>query len=328
MTSKLTDNHGRTIDYLRLAVTDRCNLRCSYCMPEEGLLHLQKELILSWEEMERICRIFVNLGVNKIRITGGEPFVRKGLTDFLAGLKQILPTPQIAITTNGTLLDPHLRYLKELGIHDLNISLDSLNPDTFRLITRRDGFGKILSTIDAAIDMEFRVKVNMVVLPGINTKDLASFGEFTRERAVTVRFIEPMPFNGQSLITDKKITGDEILSQLMRQYELKPVNSVNPGVAREYHVQGFLGKIGIINGASRTFCDSCSRIRVSAQGQMRTCLYGVNVLDLRDLLRSGADDSEISDTVRETLQYRFKDGFEAEDHRKKVQFESMAAIGG
>jgi len=328
MTSILADNYGRTIDYLRLAVTDRCNLRCTYCMPEEGLPHLQKERILSWEEMERLGNIFVNLGVNKIRITGGEPFVRKGLIDFLRRLRKLSGCPQVAITTNGTLLKPHLHELRDLGISDLNISLDTLNKDTFTKITRRSGYSEILSVIDTAIDMNFRVKINVVMMPGINTNEIVEFGEYTRTRPVTVRFIEPMPFNGQTISPAEKITGDDILSQLRQEFDLNQVQGYNHGVANEYHVPGFLGKIGVINGASRTFCTVCSRIRVSAQGQMRTCLYCVNVLDLRNLLRNGAEDSEISDAICETLQRRFEDGFEAEEHRKKYQFESMAAIGG
>lgn len=328
MTSTLTDNYGRTIDYLRLAVTDRCNLRCSYCMPEEGLPHLEKEQILSWEEMERIANVFVSLGINKIRITGGEPFVRRGLIDFIRKLCNLAGSPQIAITTNGTLLEPHLHDLRDLGVSDLNISLDTLNPDTFIKITRRSGYSQSLGVIDTALEMNFRVKVNVVVMPGINTHEIVGFGEFTRTRPVTVRFIEPMPFNGQTISPAEKITGDDILSLLTQEFDLNQVQGYNHGVANEYHIPGFLGKIGIIRGASRTFCDSCSRIRVSAQGQMRTCLYGVNVLDLRDLLRNGATDSSVSDTIRETLQFRFKDGFEAEEHRKKVHFESMAAIGG
>lgn len=322
------DNYGRRMNYLRLAVTDRCNLRCQYCMPEEGVPHLPRESLLSWEENLRLCGIMTKNGVTKIRITGGEPFVRKGLIDFLEQLKAHHPTLDIGITTNAVLLEKYLKRLKNAGIISLNISLDSLTPEGFYKITRRDNFSDTWNAIQQAITEGFEIKINMVIQPGLNDHEIVDFADLTRELPVTIRYIEPMPFSGSSDENHQEFTFREIKESLAQKYELIADGVAKSGVANQFKIDGHPGKIGIINAYSRTFCATCSRMRVSALGQMRTCLYGENVLDLRELLRSKTSDAVIADAIQVVLNKRFKDGFEAEKNRRQKQFESMSAIGG
>jgi cyclic pyranopterin phosphate synthase len=324
----LNDNHGRTMDYLRLAVTERCNLRCQYCMPENGIQLQPKKEILTWEEQLRLSKIFIGLGVKKIRITGGEPFVRRGLMGFISELKAVHDSLIIGITTNGTLINQHLQDLSKLGVQHLNFSLDSLDSETFHRITRRDHFAKTVHTIESAIEMGFRVKVNMVAIPGMNLHEIPEFVEWTRIRNMEVRFIEPMPFDGNGKTFDGAVSGDEIREIIQAEYPLEEISGEKSAVATRFRVPDFAGTVGIIYGASRSFCGTCSRLRVSAQGQMRTCLYGLTVLDLRHLLRSQASDGEIISEIRGAVNRRYKDGFAAEQARKESQFDSMAAIGG
>ncbi|MDR8390723.1 GTP 3',8-cyclase MoaA [Aliifodinibius sp. S!AR15-10] len=322
------DNYGRRMNYLRLAVTDRCNLRCRYCMPEEGVPHVPKENLLSWEENLRLSGIMINHGVTKIRITGGEPFVRKGLTGFLEQLKARYPDLNIGITTNAVLLERHLERLKSAGITSLNISLDSLSPEGFYTITRRDNFHDTWDAIQQAINMGFDIKINMVIQAGLNDHEILDFADLTETLPINVRYIEPMPFSGDLYEDHQSFSFKEIKKELAKKYVLIPDGTAKSGVANQFKIEGHPGKIGIINAYSRTFCATCSRMRVSALGQMRTCLYGENVLDLRELFRCGSPDSVIADAIQKVLNQRFKDGFEAENHRKEKQFESMSAIGG
>jgi len=322
------DNYGRRMNYLRLAVTDRCNLRCQYCMPEGGVPHLHRESLLSWEENLRLCRIMIKKGVTKVRITGGEPFVRKGLVDFLEQLKVDHPKLNIGITTNAVLLEKYLERLKNVGITSLNISLDSLSPEGFYKITRRDNFYDTWSAIQQAVSEGFEIKINMVIQPGLNDHEIVNFADLIRKMPVTVRYIEPMPFSGNSYKNHKEFSFRDIKEALTQKYELIPDGVAKSGVANQFKIDGHPGKIGIINAYSRTFCATCSRMRISALGQMRTCLYGENVLDLRELLRSKTSDAVIADAIQVVLNKRFKDGFEAEKNRRQKQFESMSAIGG
>lgn len=316
------------MDYLRLAVTDRCNLRCQYCMPEEGVKHLRHEHILSFEEMFRLCRILVDHGLRKIRITGGEPFVRKDLVSFLAELSTLEPRPKIGITTNGVLLDRYLDELEEAGIKNLNISLDSLSPETYEKITRRDNFKETWNSLLKAVNRGFNVKTNTVLQPGFNDQEIEDFAKLTKSLPITARFIEPMPFSGSPNRKFKEFSGYKIKERLEKSFNIKPLNKNDGRVATLYKVDGYEGRVGIIFAFSRTFCDSCSRFRISAQGQMRTCLYEQNVLDLRELLRCGSSDETIINTITSVLQKRFKNGYEAEKHRTKSLYESMSAIGG
>ncbi|MQY62968.1 MAG: GTP 3',8-cyclase MoaA [Calditrichaeota bacterium] len=328
MIQPLVDNHGRRMNYLRLAVTDRCNLRCRYCMPATGVTSMRRDEILTWEELHRLCRIFTELGVEKIRITGGEPFVRKGLLPFLIELTHLPDYPEIDITTNGTLLADHLDALKQIGVRRLNISLDSLNADTFYTITRRRDFQKILQAINKADTLGYKVKINVVVIAGINDHEIPDFVRLTRDRKWTVRFIEPMPFDGAGGRYKSLLSGDDILARLRRQFDIEPVSNGKLAVAKLFRVPDFQGHIGIIYGYSRRFCDACSRLRLSTRGELWTCLYGGPVLDLGALLRTGKSDGTIKRAIRGAVDKRLSDGFEAERSHQSSTFDSMVAIGG
>lgn len=325
----LIDNYGRVMNYVRLAVTDRCNLRCFYCMPEEGINYLPRKDLLSYEEMTRLMHILVDLGITKVRITGGEPFLRKDMMQFLTMLSE-LPLQEVHITTNGTLTEPLVPKLKSLGIKSVNLSLDTLDQERFLQITRRDELHKVLGTLESLLSHDIRTKINMVVMPGRNDQDIISMLELCRQHPLTVRFIEEMPFNGSELAVAGGWDHHQILQHIRNHYPsvsacTNPPNST----ASHYKIEGFKGDFGIIAAYSRTFCGSCNRLRITPQGVLRTCLYAQGVFSLRDLLRQGLNDAEIMTAIGDAVAHRFKDGFEAEKHRsQQVISESMSSIGG
>lgn len=330
--TKLYDNHGRVINYVRLAVTDRCNLRCFYCMPEEGIKYVAQKALLTYEEMERSIRLLVTMGIDKIRITGGEPFVRKNMMDFLFKLSQIDGLQQINLTTNGTLTAPLIPEFKKLKIRKVNLSLDCLDKERFFKITRRDEFDKVMNTFHELLKHGISTKINTVVMDGKNIQDLIPLARLTKDHPVSIRFIEEMPFNGegakyQQLAWNYK----KILAHLKTEFpNIHKIPDPPHATARHYQIPGFQGNIGIIAAYSRTFCGSCNRIRITPKGMLKTCLYDDGVFNIRDIIRSGASDAQLKDTFLEALGNRAKDGFEAE---KKRQFglpvsESMASIGG
>ena len=326
----LFDNHGRPLSYLRLAVTDRCNLRCFYCMPAEGVRYLPKKQVLSFEEMERLVRVLAGLGIRKVRITGGEPFVRHDLMQFLRKLRAIDDLHEIAITTNGVLTEPYLPELKALGVRSVNLSLDTLDPERFLKITRRDEFAAVRRTLDALLAQEFEVKINAVVMDGQNTDDLHPLAELTRRHPVAVRFIEEMPFNGEgSHYPTLTWNYRRILDELRRFYpNLEKLPDPAHSTAATYRVPGYAGDLGIIAAFSRTFCGTCNRIRLTAQGELKTCLYQHGGLQLRDRLREGISDEGLTELLLEAFQNRPRDGFEAERLRPVEVRESMTTIGG
>jgi len=328
--NRVIDNHGRPISYLRLAVTDRCNLRCFYCMPEEGIKYMPKPQLLTWEEMERTVRMLASMGVDKVRITGGEPFVRRGMMEFLETLSQIDNLTQINITTNGVLTAPLIPDLKRIGIKSVNLSLDSLDRQRFFEITRRDEFPKVWQTFEALQEYGISTKLNAVVMSGKNTDDIIPMAELTRTHDVSVRFIEEMPFNGEGQHEYQEFWSyRRILDELKKQYPgIYKLPDPPASTSYNYQVPGHRGTIGIIAAFSRTFCGTCNRIRLTPQGDFRTCLYGDSVLNIRDLMRDGLSDEAIIRLVKESLQSRAKDGFEAESSRKVGVSESMATIGG
>lgn len=327
----LLDNHGRPINYLRLAVTDRCNLRCHYCMPEHGLEWLSRTELLSYEEMLRLCRVLVELGIQKIRITGGEPFVRKDLMKLLTTLSRLSGLQQIHLTTNGVATAPLVPELKKLGISSVNLSLDTLDRERFFQITRRDELPKVLDTMDALLHHDIPVKINAVVMGDQNTEDLIPLAQMTKNLPVDVRFIEEMPFNGGDH-HNAYLTWDHrrILDTLRTEWpDLEKTPDPPFSTAMHYRVPGHQGKIGIIAAYSRTFCGTCNRIRVTPQGVLKTCLYDHGVLHLRDLLREGLSDAELIDHLLLAFDRRHKDGWEAEEARRGIPVEeSMATIGG
>ena len=326
---QLFDNHGRELSYLRLAVTDRCNLRCTYCMPAEGINYLPERELLSWEEMFRLTRIMHEMGIKKVRITGGEPFVRNGLVDFLtdlAGLKDL----EICLTTNGVFIGDYIETLQKLGVRHINLSLDSLNRDRFKEITRRDDFAKVYDNLIRLIQAGFQVKINAVVMHGKNEEDIIELTEFARTHPVSVRFIEEMPFNGSGLVEEKLFWDHvRILERIRLQFpDLKARPFLFGETAKTYEIPGFQGNVGIIAAFSRTFCGTCNRIRLTAKGQVKTCLYDDGVFDLKAYLRGGISDEEIKIQLMTLFKARSLDGFEAEKNRKGVITESMTTIGG
>ncbi|WP_151086199.1 GTP 3',8-cyclase MoaA [Hymenobacter baengnokdamensis] len=331
---QLYDAHGRPLEYLRLAVTDRCNLRCFYCMPEEGITYLPKHELLSYEEMLRLVGVMTQLGVRKVRLTGGEPFVRRDLVPFMERLAALPGLSDISLTTNGVLTAPHVPALARLGIKAVNLSLDTLDRQRFFEITRRDELPQVLRTLHALLEAGIQLKINAVVMDGRNIQDLVPLAELSRELPVDVRFIEEMPFNGGSHIaTPESLPWNH---RRIRQHleahlgELAPVPMPVGATASEYTIAGHRGSVGIIAAYSRTFCGSCNRLRLTAEGGIKTCLYDQGVLDLRALLRNGATDNDLAEALAQAFYHRAANGFEAERLRPvhQLNFESMATIGG
>ncbi|SHG11521.1 cyclic pyranopterin monophosphate synthase subunit MoaA [Fodinibius roseus] len=328
--SVIYDNHGRPITYLRLSVTDRCNLRCKYCMPASGTNFLPREALLSYEELERVITILTDLGISKIRITGGEPFVRKNLIDFITTISNNKKLEKIALTTNGTLLSPYISRLQQIGITSVNLSLDTLDSDRFESITRRNQFDRVIKTFHLLKKSSIPFKINTVVMEDENIKDIIPLAELTRYNDLSVRFIEEMPFNGEggngSALT---WTYDKILNHLKDEYpHLETIFSGPHSTSTNYKIPNYRGKLGIIAAFSRTFCGTCNRIRIDSQGTLKTCLYDSGVLNIREILRDGASDREIRTLFKHTFKQRPKDGFEAEKRRKDKLNESMSVIGG
>lgn len=326
----LYDNYGRQINYVRLAVTDRCNLRCFYCMPE-NIRFVNKKSLLSFEELHRLVKVMAGMGVSKVRITGGEPFVR---TDLIKLLDKILSTDgidKIAITTNGVLTESFLPELQRLGINSINLSLDTLDRNKFHQITRRDDFDKVWSTFNKMLDMGFKVKINTVVMEGKNTEDILSLAGLAEKYPVDVRFIEEMPFNGSGNRL-KTLEWDyiRIMEEVKRNYAISPVVSAKSSTSINYMSDDWLGKVGVIPAYSRTFCGSCNRIRINAVGKMRTCLYSEDGLDLRDVLRQkDVSDENIQQAIRMAVKDKAKNGIQAEvDRLNSPVSESMSLVGG
>ncbi len=330
MQQELIDKYGRQLNYLRLSVTDRCNLRCYYCMPEEGMQFVQRKDLLSWDEMYLLTSLFTELGVSKIRITGGEPFVRNGLISFLQNIRELEGLHEINMTTNATLLDNHIEQLKALGITQLNISLDSLNPQRFYAITRRNSFDNVYNTILTLLKEGFALKLNCVVSAAKNTEDIIPFIELTQHHRLSVRFLEEMPFNGSQNFDAVNWNYRDIYAHISRHYsdDIIPLPNTANSTSVNYKVSGYEGSFGIIPSFSRTFCGTCNRIRLSATGELRTCLYAAPALNLRDVLRSGAGEEKLKELIVNAVAGRARDGFEAEEKNQKLVHDSMSVLGG
>lgn len=328
----LTDNHGRKINYLRLAVTDRCNLRCFYCMPEEGLKWLQREELMTYEEMLQICELLIKMGIEKIRITGGEPFVRKDMMQFLAALSKVNGLKELTITTNGILTAPLVPDLKKLGIRSVNLSLDTLDANRFFMITHRDEFANVMGTLEQLLKHDIEVKINAVVMDGKNTQDIIPMVEMTKDLPVSVRFIEEMPFNGEGHVYNGlKWDYIRILDEIKEKYpDVQRLHDSPSSTSYNYHIPGHKGDVGVIAAYSRTFCGTCNRIRITPDGVLKTCLYDGGVMNIKDLIRSGTSESGLQAKLLEAFGNRPKDGWEAERRRNvnDPAHESMATIGG
>ncbi len=328
----LKDNHGRIVNYLRLAVTDRCNLRCFYCMPEEGLEWLSRKELMTYEEMLHVCSLLVTMGIDKIRITGGEPFVRKDIMHFLTALSKLEGLRQITITTNGVLTAPHIPALKKLGIHSVNLSLDTLDRNRFFSITRRDELPLVMETFNQLLFHDMEVKLNAVVMDKKNIQDIIPLVELTKNLPVSVRFIEEMPFNGEgSHYTGLPWDYIRIFKHIKETFpDIKKIPDPPYSTSYNYQVPGYKGSIGIIAAYTRSFCGSCNRIRITPQGMLKTCLYDDGVLNIKDLIRDGNNDEELKHSLLNAFGHRAIDGWQAEKLRKEKGpvHESMATIGG
>jgi GTP 3',8-cyclase len=286
---QLIDTYGRRINYLRLSVTDRCNLRCSYCMPTQGVAKIGHGEVLSYEEMYRVAREAVALGIEKIRITGGEPLVRKGVVQFLGRLSQLPGLKELVLTTNGVLLKEMALPLRRAGVQRLNISLDSLQPELFAAITRGGELSRVLEGIAAAERAGFdALKINMVVMRGINDQELLDFAALTLDKPYLVRFIEYMPTLREPGWETLSLSGQEILERIAGRYQLLPVvGGELAGPSRNFRIKGGRGGIGVITPVSGHFCDSCNRIRVTSTGLVRSCLFSGSGVELRPYLETG-----------------------------------------
>jgi molybdenum cofactor biosynthesis protein A len=328
----LLDNHGRTINYLRLAVTDRCNLRCFYCMPEEGLNWLSRKELMTYEEMLQICSLLVKMGIDKIRITGGEPFVRKDIMRFLTSLSELKGLNELNITTNGVLTAPHIPELKAIGVNSINLSLDTLDANRFFSITGRDEFSNVIETLENCLKNDIEVKINAVVMDGKNTQDIIPLVQLTKDLPVSVRFIEEMPFNGDGHIYNGlKWDYLRILEEIKDKCpDLQKVPDALYSTSYNYKIPGHKGSIGIIAAYSRTFCGTCNRVRITPVGELKTCLYDNGILNIKDLIRQGINEDDLRQILLKTFNQRAKDGWEAERLRKESTgiHESMATIGG
>lgn len=328
----LIDSHGREIDYLRLAITDKCNLRCFYCMPEEGINFVKKAELLSYEEMIRLVSVLSNEGINKIRITGGEPFLRKNVMQFLKQLSEISAIQKIAITTNGTLTTRYLDELIDLGITSFNLSIDSIDKERFYKITRRDSFDTVWDCYREMLSRGLNLKLNCVVMENQNIEDINAMVQLGMNDNVSIRFIEEMPFNGAgSHYSTLKWNHTKILEHIKSNFgNVEKLKDPKNSTAFNYKVDGFKGSFGIIPAYTRSFCGTCNRLRLTPQGTIKTCLYDDGVFNLRDLMRAGATDKEIITAIKEAISHKAKDGFEAERNRKNLPSvsESMATIGG
>lgn len=327
----LIDNHQRKINYLRLGVTDRCNLRCFYCMPEEGIAFMKKQHLMSYEEMLRLVSVLGKEGIDKVRITGGEPFVRRDMLYFLRELRKIPTLRQLSITTNGTLTADKVDELAEIGIQGINLSLDSLDPQRFAEITRRDSFAAVWQTLEAILQTPIRLKINMVVMQGRNIEDILPMVELARHHELEVRLIEEMPFNGTAGQGNPTFWPVPKMQDHIRQhYPLYRLKDEPAATAATYQIPGFRGRLGFIAAFTRTFCGTCNRLRVTPQGGLQTCLYGGPVLNFKDLMRSGATDAALVAALHQAVGSRAKDGFEAEKQLQSTEqlAHSMATIGG
>ncbi len=324
---KLNDKFGREINYLRLSVTDRCNLRCTYCMPERGMAFAQREQLLSYEELLLLVDTLGELGISKVRLTGGEPFVRTDLPYFLKELRKRIFLEQISITSNLTLIRPHLDELLDLDIRDINVSLDALDKQKFFDITRRDEFDEVSKSLHLMIEKGFNLKLNCVVMKGKNEDQILPLLNFTKEHPVSVRFLEEMPFNGSGQGSSEVLKYKQILSLIETHYKYSPLIHEPSSTSQNYQIDGFKGTFGVIPSFSRTFCGDCNRLRLAATGEMRTCLYGQNQLNLKELLRSGIPKNQMKKEIIEAVMHKPENGFAASNENEE-KYLSMIKLGG
>jgi GTP 3',8-cyclase len=324
----LIDGHGRRIADLRLSVTDRCNFRCQYCMPAEGLPWLERDAILHFEEIERVVALLAQMGIASVRLTGGEPLVRRDFPRLAAMLAPLVD--DLSVTTNGYLLERDAAALVDAGINRFNVSVDSLQRDRFFSMTRRDALPQVLRGLEAlaAHPEAHPIKINAVALRGFTEQEVLPFARFAREYPYEVRFIEFMPLDGdRSWTRDQVLTGEEVRAAIDAVYPLEPEPREPSATARVYRFADGTGRIGFINPVSEPFCGDCNRIRLTADGKLRTCLFSLNETDLREPLRAGASDAKMERIIRDAVWRK-----ELKHHVNEPGFiqpaRTMSAIGG
>ena len=323
----LVDGRGRRISYLRLAITDRCNLRCQYCRPEKGVSFIPHQEILRFEELERLVAVFCALGINKVRVTGGEPFSRRGCLPFLTRLRKIDGVQHLHITTNGVKTSRYLNELSSIGLNGMNVSLDTLDQKRFWKITRRNYLEAVLQTVHGALAQGIPLKINSVVLEDTRDDEILQLAELARDFPITLRFIERMPFSGT--MRSEKLENGNLLRRLKRIFPaIEERTATLPTTARIFALPGYKGTLGLIQGYSRLFCETCNKVRITPTGMLKTCLYDNGALDLKSMLRTGAGDHEIREAVVACIHNRFKNGHEAERFSNRETEPSMAMIGG
>ena len=328
--SPLVDRLGRVHTSLRLSVTDRCNIRCFYCMPESAQF-MPRDEILSYEEIVRFVRVAVRLGINKLRITGGEPLVRSDLPDLIGMLRKIPGIEDMALTTNGILLSEFAQSLKDAGIQRLNISLDTLDADTFRKISRRDGLERVLEGISAAQKVGFeKLRLNALAIRGVSERDIVPLGDFARQQDLELRFIEFMPLDAEdNWEMNQVISGSDIRDRLELAFcRLVPLDSRDRSQpAVDYRFEDGRGRIGFINSVTEPFCSTCNRLRLTAEGQIRNCLFSTVEWDACALLRSGGSDQDLENLIRDCVRSKKPGhGIDSDDFQKPAR--AMYQIGG
>jgi GTP 3',8-cyclase len=326
---KLVDTYGRVHNNLRISVTDRCNLRCTYCMPEE-VVFMDKGELLTFEEITRFVRVAAPLGIDKLRLTGGEPLMRRDLERLVAMLAEVPGIKDIGLTTNGILLAEQARSLRAAGLHRINVSLDTLDPERFRQVSRRDGLDKVLAGITAAKAAGFDpVKVNAVIIRGVTDVDVVPLAIFAREHGLEMRYIEYMPIGAEAWERGKVFFAHEILEQLEREVgPLVPAEDYDPRApAMDFRYTDGRGKVGIIASVSRPFCMSCNRLRLTADGKIRNCLFALDEADVKNHLRGKPDDAALAEVIRSNVRAKWE-GHEINTARFIKPQRTMHAIGG
>ncbi len=326
----IIDRFGRVHDYLRISLTERCNLRCFYCMPEEGIQLRDKAAFMTSEELLEIAQVFVKMGVKKIRLTGGEPLVKKGVDSLIKALGK-LPI-ELALTTNAILIDNYLQDLLEAGVKNINVSLDSLQEDRFNAISRRNYFQKIKNNIDLLLKNDFNVKINVVLMRGVNDDEIIDFIEWTRYEKIHVRFIEFMPFDGNNWNIDKKISLKEVLDKVQTYYRTDEVTKLidtKNDTCKNYQIKNAKGTFGIISSVTNPFCSTCNRIRLTADGKIKNCLFSQTETDLLAAHRNG---EQLEQLIIDSINSKHKErgGFEefSNESVKRMKNRTMVAIGG
>lgn len=327
----LIDSFGRLHDNLRISVTDRCNIRCFYCMPDTDVKFGPRDEVLTFEELERVVRVAAGLGVRKLRITGGEPLLRKGLPELIAALTRIPGIQDIALTTNGVLLEQQAQRLYDAGLRRINVHLDTLDRGRFEQIARRDQFDRVMAGIHAAKRIGYGpIKINAVAVKGLVEPDIVPLARFGREHGIEIRYIEFMPLDGQGVWDRGRVlTADEMIAMLAREIgPLEPVPDPDPRApATEYRFADGIGAVGFISSVSKPFCLNCNRIRLTADGKLRYCLFAIEEMDVRGILRSGGGDEDLERAIRANIAAKWI-GHEINSAKFVAPPRPMYAIGG